>query len=85
MTSSRARDGSNGSPCQPRDDDCIAHLKKRTLTHLYNEFPPWLQLAHRKLDAAVAVAYGWPEDLGDEQATERLLELNLAAARSRMN
>ena len=44
---------------EPRDADCAAKLKKRTLTNLYNERPAWLDLAHKKLDAAVAAAYGW--------------------------
>ena len=77
---------------EPRDADCAARLKKRTLTNLYNERPAWLDLAHKKLDAAVAAAYGWvrparahepeqPEtDLTDEQILERLLALNLERA-----
>ncbi len=80
----------------PRDADCAAKLKKRTLTNLYNERPAWLDLAHRKLDEAVAAAYGWPvrqaqgrpvrqaqdgsADLTDEQILERLLALNLERA-----
>ncbi len=65
---------------QPRDADCAAKLKKRTLTNLYNERPAWLDLAHKKLDAAVAAAYGWPADLSDEQILEKLLALNLERA-----
>ena len=65
---------------EPRDADCAAKLKKRTLTNLYNERPTWLDLAHKKLDAAVAAAYGWPADLTDEQILERLLALNLERA-----
>lgn len=65
---------------EPRDADCAAKLKKRTLTNLYNERPAWLDLAHRKLDAAVAAAYGFPADLSDEQILERLLALNLERA-----
>jgi hypothetical protein len=65
---------------EPRDADCAAELKKRTLTNLYNERPAWLDLAHKKLDATVAAAYGWPADLSDEQILERLLALNLAHA-----
>ena len=61
--------------------ECPATLKKRTLTHLYNERPTWLDLAHRKLDRAVFAAYGWPADLSDEQLLEKLLELNLARSR----
>jgi len=64
----------------PRDEFCKGHLKKRTLTNLYNERPAWLDLAHQKLDAAVAAAYGWPPDLSDEEILKRLLELNLARA-----
>lgn len=65
---------------EPRDADCAAKLKKRTLTNLYNERPAWLAQAHQKLDAAVAAAYGWPADLTDEQILERLLALNLERA-----
>jgi type II restriction/modification system DNA methylase subunit YeeA len=53
-----------------------AELKKRTLTHLYNQRPAWLANAHRALDAAVAAAYGWPVDLNDEEVLRRLLALN---------
>ena len=55
-------------------------LKKRTLTNLYNARPTWLDLAHKKLDAAVFAAYGWPADLSDEEILERLLALNLERA-----
>ena len=65
---------------EPRDADCAAKLRKRTLTNLYNERPAWLDLAHKKLDAAVTAAYGWPVDLSDEQILERLLALNLDRA-----
>ncbi len=64
----------------PKDADCAAKLKERTLTKLYNERPGWLDLAHKKLDAAVAAAYGFPADLTDEQILERLLALNLERA-----
>lgn len=57
-----------------------AELKKRTLTNLYNQRPTWLDLAHKKLDAAVFDAYGWPHDLEDEAILERLLALNLERA-----
>jgi hypothetical protein len=65
---------------EPRDADCAAKLKDRTLTKLYNERPAWLDLAHKKLDAAVAAAYGFPADLTDEQILEKLLSLNLERA-----
>ena len=70
---------------EPRDADCAAKLKERTLTKLYNERPAWLDLAHKKLDAAVAAAYGFPADLTDEAILEKLLALNLerAAAEAR--
>lgn len=60
----------------PVDDKAAAVLKKRTLTNLYNEHPTWLANAHRDLDAAVAAAYGWPEDISEEDGLARLLELN---------
>lgn len=46
---------------EPRDTECATKLKKRTLTNLYNERPAWLDLAHRKLDIAVARAYIWDD------------------------
>ena len=52
-------------------------LKKRTLTNLYNVRPTWLDNVHKKLDAAVAAAYGWPVDLEDQDILGRLLALNL--------
>ena len=51
-------------------------LKTRTLTNLYNQRPQWLAAAHRDLDAAVAAAYGWPAEIGDEEALRHLLALN---------
>ncbi len=66
----------------PKDEACAALLKKRTLTNLYNQRPAWLDLAHKRLDAAVVAAYGWTaEDAqgqSDGQILERLLALNLA-------
>ena len=57
-----------------------AELKKRTLTNLYNERPTWLDNAHGKLDAAVFAAYGWVENLSDDEILSRLLTLNLERA-----
>jgi type II restriction/modification system DNA methylase subunit YeeA len=54
-----------------------ADLKKLTLTNLYNARPTWLDNAHKKLDAAVFAAYGWPEDIADEDVLKNLLALNL--------
>jgi type II restriction/modification system DNA methylase subunit YeeA len=59
-------------------DASEAELKTRTLTRLYNQRPTWLDLAHRKLDAAVLDAYGWPHDLSEDEILARLLALNLA-------
>ena len=64
----------------PVSPKAAATLKKRTLTNLYNERPAWLVNAHRELDAAVAVAYGWPADMSEEDALARLLALNLERA-----
>ena len=57
-----------------------AELRRRTLTNLYNQRPTWLDNAHRRLDAAVSDAYGWPADLAEEAILERLLALNLERA-----
>ena len=61
---------------EPRDAECAAQLKKRTLTNLYNQPPAWLTFAHERLDAAVAAAYGWPAALSDDEILTRLLALN---------
>jgi len=61
----------------PINEDAAKELKKRTLTHLYNESPHWLIKAHQVLDNAVATAYGWENNLSDDEILERLLALNL--------
>ncbi len=53
--------------------EAFAH---RTLTNLYNHRPKWLKDAHEALDKAVFAAYGWPDDLTDDQILARLLDLN---------
>ncbi len=70
----------------------LAADEKRTMTKLYNDLtvlretrdsssPVYaLLVAHDKLDAAVAAAYGWDWPLPDETILERLLALNLARA-----
>jgi hypothetical protein len=60
----------------PKDEAAAKELRKRTLTNLYNQKPQWLLDVHRELDEAVAAAYGWPADLGDDQILERLFHLN---------
>jgi type II restriction/modification system DNA methylase subunit YeeA len=64
----------------PVSPGAAAILKTRTLTNLYNERPAWLDNAHRDLDAAVAAAYGWPAEIGEEEVLARLLALNLERA-----
>jgi len=59
-----------------------AYRKKRTLTNLYNARPTWLDLADKKLDAAVFTASGWPHRLSDEQILEHLLKLQSTAQSS---
>jgi hypothetical protein len=66
----------------PKDPDCAANFKKRTLTNLYNQRPTWLDLAHQKLDAAVFAAYGWDPAISDEELLERLLAMNLERSKS---
>jgi type II restriction/modification system DNA methylase subunit YeeA len=66
----------------PKNAEAAANLKKRTLTALYNtrRTPEgaWLDGLHRRLDDAVAAAYGWPADIAEDEALARLLALNLA-------
>ena len=61
----------------PKDADCAANLKQRTLTSLYNQRFTWLDIAHRELDEVVFAVYGWPVNLSDEQLLEKLLVLNI--------
>ena len=67
-----------GFPDRPAPRTLFAEeeLKSRTLTNLYNRRPQWLDDLHRRVDEAVAAAYGWPADIGDEEAMGALLELN---------
>ena len=67
---------------QPVNDATALALKERTLTNLYNDRPAWLDGLHRRLDATVAAAYGWPEDIAENDALARLLELNRIRADS---
>ena len=55
----------------------LKELGRRTLTNLYNERPRWLVDAHRGLDAAVALAYGWEAETSADHALHKLLELNV--------
>lgn len=41
---------------------------------------PLLQNAHRKLDAAVFAAYGWSNEMSDDEILAKLLALNLERA-----
>lgn len=63
---------------RPKNAKAARTLAGRTLTALYNERPAWLVEAHRALDEAVAVAYGWPTNIPIDEALRKLLELNLA-------
>ncbi|WP_201456145.1 class I SAM-dependent DNA methyltransferase [Bradyrhizobium macuxiense] len=71
-----------GYPPRIRASDAAAEktLRERTLTDLYNQRPQWLIDAHKSLDQAVAVAYGWSPDIADEEALANLLALNLSRA-----
>ncbi len=55
---------------------------KESLLTLYNKRPTWLDNAHRKLDEAVATAYGWSWPMGDDEILEKLLALNGERSRS---
>lgn len=61
----------------PVDSSAADVLRGRTLTALYNNPPEWLQLAHARLDAAVARAYGFDGELDDTAMLALLLTLNL--------
>ncbi len=64
----------------PVNEAAEEQLRKRTLTNLYNDRPAWLRNLHADLDHAVLAAYGWPDDIDDDDLLSRLLELNLARA-----
>lgn len=64
----------------PVSEEAAKQLAKRTLTNLYNQRPAWLDHLHRDLDRAVFAAYGWPEDIEEEEMLRRLLALNLERA-----
>ena len=68
-----------GYPKRPvaRSESAEKVLQQRTLTNLYNANLPWLQNAHADLDAAVAAAYDWPENISTEDALAELLKMNL--------
>jgi type II restriction/modification system DNA methylase subunit YeeA len=61
----------------PVDENAATQLKRRTLTNLYNQNPSWLVKAHKDLDEAVANAYGWSNDMSEDEVLARLLQLNL--------
>ena len=69
----------------PINAEAETELKKRTLTNLYNQMPEWLKHAHNALDAAVAAAYGWPDDLDEDEILSHLLALNLIRRRQQGN
>jgi type II restriction/modification system DNA methylase subunit YeeA len=67
----------------PVSPEAERELKKRTLTNLYNARPAWLDLLHQDLDRAVLAAYGWPEDIEENELLRRLLALNHERAAAR--
>lgn len=58
-------------------------LTQRTLANLSSQRPAWLETVQTLLDQTMFAAYGWPQDLTDEQILERLLTLNLVRAAAR--
>jgi type II restriction/modification system DNA methylase subunit YeeA len=67
----------------PVSPEAERELKTRTLTNLYNARPGWLDLLHQDLDRAVLAAYGWPEDIEENELLRRLLALNHERAAAR--
>ena len=68
----------SGYPKRPvaRNAAAAKALRARTLTNLYNARPQWLADAHAALDTAVAAAYGWDAEIGEDEALRKLLERN---------
>ena len=61
---------------RPMNSVAESILSKRTVTGLYNKNPSWLQEAHKELDVLVLEAYGWNEDVADEEIISGLRLLN---------
>lgn len=68
----------------PVDKASEGILKKRTLANLYSDMPTWLRETHKELDDAVAGAYGWLTDLGDDEILEKLFVLNQERAKKEL-
>ena|SRR5579862_3772792 len=62
----------------PRKATNAKDLAARTLTNLYNLRPAWLDMAHKRLDAAVCAAYGFDPEISDGELLARLLAINLS-------
>jgi len=60
----------------PGGTDATGELERRTLTALYRVRPAWLVTSHAQLDRAVAAAYGWHDEPGDDEVLARLLVCN---------
>lgn len=60
------------------DPAYAAQLAGTTLAGLYQRRDAWLVELHAELDRHVHGAYGWPADLSDDDALDRLIELNRA-------
>ena len=72
---------------RPLSKSGSGRLSDRILTNLYNRRLDWLTEAHKRLDAAVFNAYGWPhpstgsgQAMSDDEILARLLALNLERA-----
>jgi hypothetical protein len=76
----RPKTNDERDPAHPSSVVSRRSSSDRTLTNLYNRRPDWLAEAHRRLDAAVFDAYGWPPGLSDDEILARLLALNLERA-----
>ncbi len=69
----------------PTNEEAARELARRTLTALYKARPTWLDIAHKKLDAAVLAAYGMRADISDAEMLGRLLKLNRIRAAQAAN
>lgn len=63
----------------------IAHQKRKPFGAITGPHgSTWLHFVHRVPYAAMLAAYGWPQDLSDDEILGRLLALNLARAGQRV-
>ncbi len=60
----------------PPNAKCAQNLAQRTLTTHHNQMSAGLVQTHKRLDAEVFAAYGWPPHLENNNVVSNVLALN---------